>query len=1109
MLEKNKKSTQFGKKLIGIGLLILILIISCTKPTDPPSKGNISGIVKDAETEIPINSVAVTIPDASTTTNSNGEYSFDDLEPKTYSIHFTKNGYLDNTISVDVKAGKTVSGDVQLTPVNPELNVSNLSLDFGTTLTSLGFTISNTGQGDLEWDITENCSWMSVNPTSGTTTNESSSIVVTVSRSNLDPGHYNESISIASNGGNATIYVAMQVPGPVLDVSTDYLNFGADLNQMNFIITNGGTGTLEFIIDDDNISADWITVNVSSGSVTTQEVPITVTIVRTDLSFGNYDETIIITTTNTNSKVIDIHVDVIDPDLPYLGLSVNNLDFGTDISQANLIVSNEGAGTLNWNASESLDWLELSEYSGSLTEDETFNIIVTVDRSNQTPGSYEGEIIFTSNEGDDIVSVNMVVSATPILFYSPTELDFGTEETSKLFTISNTGNGDLEWELSTNQSWISSIIPYAGTNYSTVNVSIDRSGLSYGEYLGEVSISSNGGLGIVSIIMEYIEPNTPPTALFTVVPEIGTLNTIFNVDASASSDEQDDSSVLQIRWQWEDGGGFTNWTTEKTAEYQYETIGNKIITLEVKDTQGEIGTISHSIEVHEGEEEPNDFYEQAQVISINGNLFGDVGYGGDEIDWFVITMPANGKFQFTITNLNSPGTSNGNLGYVKLYNESLDELTFITPSYPYYIGPGVYITSSTVVVSNNATYYIKIVPQIDHSAPYKLGNTLIVEETDDWGEPNDTQYEATTITETGSTTALIGYGEDDEDWYSITMSNNGYFHFEVTNMNSSGVLYGNLGYIKLYNESLYELTSIGNLGAGGNSTSSTVVVSGEATYFIKILPENINNAAPYELETVFVALEIEDFGEDNNMQYEATAISELGSITALTGYDDDNEDWYSITMSVNGYFYFTVSNLHSISVPNGDLGNVILYDESQNVLTTISQNNLEDGESATSSTVVVSDEATYFIKIVPKSNIHAAPYELETIFSELEYIEYGEPNNVSLQAETIDPNDNITALIGFGDDDQDWYSFDIPADGQFQFRVTNLNPSNVQQGTIYRVYLYNNPDSNPLTYISNLSPGNSANSIVVSLTGGETYYIKVESSSNHAAPYKLETFFTE
>ncbi len=82
-------------------------------------------------------------------------------------------------------------------------------------------------------------------------------------------------------------------------------------------------------------------------------------------------------------------------------------------------------------------------------------------------------------------------------------------------------------------------------------------------------------------------PNVDPTASFTVDPAAGPVETVFQFDASGSSDADDPVSALQVRWDWENDGTWdTGWATTKTADHQYADPGAKTTSLEVKDSGG-------------------------------------------------------------------------------------------------------------------------------------------------------------------------------------------------------------------------------------------------------------------------------------------------------------------------------------------------------------------------------------------------------------------------------------------------------------------------------------------------------------------------------------------
>lgn len=96
----------------------------------------------------------------------------------------------------------------------PALCVSPTSLDFGSSETSKTFNITNCGNGTLTWTITDDSNWITVSPTSGSTTSETDVITVTVNRSGLSPGDYNGTVTVNSNGGTEQVGVSMSVGVP-------------------------------------------------------------------------------------------------------------------------------------------------------------------------------------------------------------------------------------------------------------------------------------------------------------------------------------------------------------------------------------------------------------------------------------------------------------------------------------------------------------------------------------------------------------------------------------------------------------------------------------------------------------------------------------------------------------------------------------------------------------------------------------------------------------------------------------------------------------------------------------------------------------------------------
>jgi len=91
--------------------------------------------------------------------------------------------------------------------------------------------------------------------------------------------------------------------------------------------------------------------------------------------------------------------------------------------------------------------------------------------------------------------------------------------------------------------------------------------------------------------------NTAPVAAFAVSPGLGGTEVVFQFDASGCSDAEDTVSLLEVRWDWENDGWDTDWSTTKTASHQYGTQGNKTVKLEVRDTGGMTDDTTQAVDV--------------------------------------------------------------------------------------------------------------------------------------------------------------------------------------------------------------------------------------------------------------------------------------------------------------------------------------------------------------------------------------------------------------------------------------------------------------------------------------------------------------------------------
>lgn len=120
-------------------------------------------------------------------------------------------------------------------PTSPNLSLSSQLLDFSTSTSQLTVSLVNTGGGTLSFTASDvelvGGNWLSVTPTNGVAP---STLTVTVNRNGLAAGHYSGRIDVASNGGNKSVAIEMDVStvqatpipmGPVYIVAVDPVSF--------------------------------------------------------------------------------------------------------------------------------------------------------------------------------------------------------------------------------------------------------------------------------------------------------------------------------------------------------------------------------------------------------------------------------------------------------------------------------------------------------------------------------------------------------------------------------------------------------------------------------------------------------------------------------------------------------------------------------------------------------------------------------------------------------------------------------------------------------------------------------------------------------------------
>ena len=189
-------------------------------------------------------------------------------------------------------------------------------------------------------------------------------------------------------------------------------------------VRNGGRGVINWQISE---ACDWLTASPNSGSSTGEPNDVTLSVDISGLDWGVYNYNLIISDpcAINSPRVVSVSLDITGP---IIELSMYEFSFEADVNGLNpedqmLAICNIGGGTLNWEITETCDWLTIDPCSGN-SAGEPNDVNLSVDISGLGWGIYNCQLTVSdpcAMNSPQNVMVTLIISDADGMLHVPSE----------------------------------------------------------------------------------------------------------------------------------------------------------------------------------------------------------------------------------------------------------------------------------------------------------------------------------------------------------------------------------------------------------------------------------------------------------------------------------------------------------------------------------------------------------------------------------------------------------------------------------------------------------------------------------------------------------------
>ena len=260
-------------------------------------------------------------------------------------------------------------------------------------------------------------SWLTT-PTLDLTVPANSSIAVdfTFDATNTYGGDYYTAINYSSVAADTTIegYATLQIIGtPQIESSTSSIDFGGvyvnDTTSMQLFLSN--TGTDDLVISSIVSDPDVFFTTPSSGIIDPEEsMNVTVYFLPNVVEYYTGSVTISSNDENDSVFVIPVYGQGLLSPMQFSTSAILDTMASNDLHIHRIALTNSGNFTIDYNISHDIPWVTLSHIEGQLAPGSEDSLSVTINTLFMGYGDYEGTLMFTTNVGEFIVPVHVLIT---------------------------------------------------------------------------------------------------------------------------------------------------------------------------------------------------------------------------------------------------------------------------------------------------------------------------------------------------------------------------------------------------------------------------------------------------------------------------------------------------------------------------------------------------------------------------------------------------------------------------------------------------------------------------------------------------------------------------